>query len=100
MPLYFFIAFYQLFDSAQVGIAFVLRAYKIAAIPTLIYAIALWGAGLGGGYLIGFDVLHITPSLLKGAAGFWLGNSLSLALVAVALFWYLRWVQRQLEAGQ
>lgn len=99
MPLFFFIAFYQLFDSAQVGTAFVLRAYKVAAIPTLMYAIALWGAGLGGGYLVGFDVLGATPPLLKGAAGFWLGNSLSLALVGIALIWYLRRVQRRLESG-
>lgn len=97
MPLFFFIAFYQLFDSLQAGTAYVLRAYKVATIPTLMYAIALWGIGLGGGYLIGFDVLGIAPDSLKGAAGFWLGNSLSLALVGVALVWYLRLVQRKLE---
>ena len=98
MPLFFFIAFYQLFDSAQVGTAFVLRAYKVATIPTLMYAVALWGIGLGGGYLVGFDVLGVTPVTLMGAAGFWLGNSVSLALVGVALAWYLRRVQRRLEA--
>ncbi len=96
MPLFFFIAFYQLFDSAQVGTAYVLRAYKVATIPTLMYAVALWGMGLGGGYLIGFDVLGLSPDWLKGAAGFWLGNSLSLALVGVALIWYLKRVQRLL----
>ncbi len=98
MPLFFFIAFYQLFDALQIGTAFVLRAYKIATIPTLMYAIALWGVGLSGGYLMGFDVLGGTPPSLQGAAGFWLGNSVSLALVGVALLWYLRRVQRVLEA--
>ncbi len=97
MPLFFFIAFYQLFDSVQVGTAFVLRAYKVATVPTLMYAIALWGFGLGGGYLLGFDVLGGTPDMLRGAAGFWLGNSISLALVAVALVWYLRRIQRLRE---
>lgn len=97
MPLYFFIAFYQLFDSAQVGTAFVLRAYKVATVPTIMYAVALWGFGLGGGYLLGFDVLGGTPAMLRGAAGFWLGNSVSLALVAVALGWYLRRIQRLRE---
>ncbi len=102
MPLFFFIAFYQLFDSAQVGTAYVLRAYKVATIPTLMYAIALWGVGLGGGYLIGFDVLGVSPAWLQGAAGFWLGNSLSLALVSAALIWYQKRVQRLLasEASQ
>lgn len=98
MPLFFFIAFYQLFDALQIGTAFVLRAYKIATIPTLMYAVALWGVGLSGGYLMGFDVLGGTPASLQGAAGFWLGNSVSLALVGVALLWYLRRVQRVLEA--
>ena len=98
MPLFFFIAFYQLFDSLQVGTAFVLRAYKVATVPTLMYAIALWGVGLGGGYLLGFDVLGGTPPMLQGAAGFWLGNSASLALVAVALIWYLRRIQRIRES--
>jgi MATE family multidrug resistance protein len=97
MPLFFFIAFYQLFDAIQVGTAFVLRAYKVATIPTLMYAVALWGAGLGGGYVVGFNITGLTPNFLLGAAGFWLGNSLSLALVGLALAWYLRRVQRILE---
>ncbi len=100
MPLFFFIAFYQLFDAMQVGTAFVLRAYKVAAVPTVMYAVALWGMGLGGGYLLGFDVLGGTPIFLQGAAGFWLGNSVSLGLVAAALIWYLRYVQRIRESEQ
>ena len=97
MPLFFFIAFYQLFDALQVGTAFVLRAYKIATIPTIMYALALWGVGLSSGYLMGFNVLGNTPEFLQGAAGFWLGNSLSLALVGAALVWYLRRIQRVIE---
>ncbi len=100
MPLFFFIAFYQLFDAWQVGTAFVLRAYKVATVPTIMYAFALWGVGLGGGYLMGFDVLGGTPALLQGAAGFWLGNSLSLAIVALALSWYLRHIQRLQESEE
>ncbi len=100
MPLFFFIAFYQLFDSWQVGTAYVLRAYKVATVPTIMYAFALWGMGLGGGYLMGFDVLGGTPAILQGAAGFWLGNSLSLAIVAVALSWYLRHIQHMQEAEE
>jgi MATE family multidrug resistance protein len=99
MPLFFFIAFYQVFDSVQVGTAYVLRAYKVAFIPTLMYAVALWGIGLGGGYMIGFDVLGVSPAWLTGAAGFWLGNSLSLALVGIALVWYLKRVQHIVETA-
>jgi MATE family multidrug resistance protein len=97
MPLFIFIAFYQLFDSLQVTAAFVLRAYRVAVVPTLMYAIALWGVGLGGGYLLGLDPLGISPPALRGAAGFWFGNSASLGLVAAGLLWYLRKVQREAE---
>ena len=95
LPLFIFIAFYQLFDSIQVTAAFVLRAYKVAVVPTLIYAIALWGIGLGGGYALGLDPFDISPSALHGATGFWMGNSASLGLVAAGLLWYLRVVQRE-----
>ncbi|HYD80749.1 MAG TPA: MATE family efflux transporter [Paucimonas sp.] len=101
LPLFMFIAFYQLLDAIQVTTAFVLRAYKIVVVPTLIYAFALWGVGLGGGYLIGLDPFGIMPPALRGASGFWIGNSTSLALVAIGLFWYLRVVQREvLPEGQ
>ena len=98
LSLFLFISFYQFVDAMQVGAAFVLRAYKVATIPTLMYAIGLWGIGLGGGYLLGFDILGNTPDALRGAAGFWLGNSVSLGLVAAALVWYMRRVQRIREA--
>jgi multidrug resistance protein, MATE family len=95
LPLFLFIAFYQLFDSLQITTAFVLRAYKIAVIPTVIYAVALWGVGIGGGYVLGLDPFGWSPPGLHGAAGFWLGNSISLALVGTCLLWYLRVVQRR-----
>jgi MATE family multidrug resistance protein len=97
MPLFLFIAFYQLGDSVQVTTAFVLRAYRVAVVPTVMYAIALWGVGLGGGYLLGLDPLGISPPALQGAAGFWFGNSASLVLVAAGLLWYLWRVQRRAE---
>jgi MATE family multidrug resistance protein len=100
VPLFLFIGFYQLFDAIQVTAAFVLRAYRVAVVPTLMYAIALWGIGLGGGYLLGLDPFGWAPEPLRGAAGFWLGNSTSLALVAAGLLWYLRVVQRRLALEQ
>jgi MATE family multidrug resistance protein len=77
VPLFLFIAFYQVFDALQVTAAFILRAYRIAFWPMLIYAGSLWGVGLGGGYLMGFNVFGNTPTFLQGANGFWAGNSLS-----------------------
>ncbi|MGB7479384.1 MAG: MATE family efflux transporter [Burkholderiaceae bacterium] len=97
LPLFTFISFYQLFDAVQVTAAFVLRAYKVAVVPTIIYAVALWGVGLGGGYALGFDVFGLTPPALRGAAGFWFGNSVSIALVAAGLLTYLRRVQQRVQ---
>lgn len=97
LPLFVFIAFYQLFDSLQVTTAFVLRAYKVAVVPTIMYAVALWGIGLSGGYVLGLDPFGWSPDALHGAAGFWMGNSVSLAFVAAGLLWYLRIVQREEE---
>jgi MATE family multidrug resistance protein len=99
LPLFAFVAFYQLFDAVQVTTAFVLRAYRVAVIPTVMYAVALWGIGLGGGCLLGLNPLGISPPLLQGAAGFWMGNSASLAVVAAALLWYLHRVQHSALRG-
>ena len=90
VPLFLFIAFYQVFDALQVTAAFILRAYRIAFWPMLIYAGSLWGVGLGGGYLMGFNVFGNTPTFLQGANGFWAGNSLSLGLAACFLLYLFR----------
>ncbi|MFX5522174.1 hypothetical protein ABTD78_23165, partial [Acinetobacter baumannii] len=74
LPLVAFVALYQAFDAVQVTTAFVLRAYKIALVPTGIYAVSLWGVGLGGGYLLGFGLIDGMPAFTRGAAGFWLAN--------------------------
>ncbi|QBP74258.1 MATE family efflux transporter [Herbaspirillum huttiense] len=100
LPLFLYIAFYQLFDSMQVTTAFVLRAYKVAVVPTVIYAVTLWGVGLGGGYLLGLDPLGVAPPALRGPSGFWLANSLSLGLVALGLLAYLRVIQRRAQRGE
>ncbi|AGW91120.1 MULTISPECIES: MATE family efflux transporter [Cupriavidus] len=88
LPLVLFVAFYQAFDAVQVMTAFILRAYKIALIPTLIYAGSLWGIGLGGGYMLGFGLIDGLPAFTRGAAGFWLANSVSLAIAGVLLVRY------------
>jgi len=90
IPLFLFIAFYQVFDALQVAAAFILRAYRVAFWPMVIYGGSLWGVGLGGGYLLGFDVLGNTPSFLQGANGFWAANSISLGLAACLLLYLFR----------
>jgi MATE family multidrug resistance protein len=94
LPLMLFVAFYQAFDAVQVMSAFILRAYKIALIPTLIYAGSLWGVGLGGGYVLGFGLIDALPAFTRGASGFWLANSVSLAIAGTLLVRYFMRVSR------
>jgi multidrug resistance protein, MATE family len=103
MPLMPIMLVYHLFDTFQTATAFVLRAYRVAVVPTVIYAIALWGVGLGGGYLLGFNVGGGVPAWLTGARGFWAANAASLAVAGCGLFLHWRSVSaryaRQAPAG-
>ena len=90
IPLILFIVFYQIFDALQVTAAFILRAYRVAFLPMVIYAGSLWGVGLGGGYILGFNIFGITPVFLQGANGFWAANSISLGLAACFLLFLFR----------
>jgi MATE family multidrug resistance protein len=84
-----FIAIYQLADALQVSAAFILRGYQVAFWPMVIYAVSLWGVGLFGGYLMAFDKIP-APEFFHGAAGFWAGNSISLAIAASLLLFLFR----------
>lgn len=89
------VAFYHCFDALQVSTAFVLRSYQVTVVPTLIYAIALWGVGLGGGYWLGFDLPGNLPAFLTGANGFWIANTTSLGVAAAGLIVYRQRIVRR-----
>jgi MATE family multidrug resistance protein len=77
-----YLAAFHLFDALQTVASFVLRAYKLAIAPTVIHAVALWGVGVAGGYLIAFGGLWGPP---WGIAGMWLMQSIALGLAALLL---------------
>jgi MATE family multidrug resistance protein len=69
-----FVAVYHLFDSVQAVAVNVLRGYKRAVVPMAIYAFALWGVGLGGGYTLGLSTVDLSwlgVATPIGAKGFW-----------------------------
>jgi MATE family multidrug resistance protein len=94
LPLLAWLAVFHIADAAQTLAAFVLRAWRIATGPMLIYAASLWGVGLGGGYLLAFDVLGSTPGWATGARGYWIASTTGLVLASVGLTLLLAWVMR------
>jgi len=91
LPLLAWVALFHVADAAQTVAAFVLRAYRIATVPMLVYVFAVWGVGLGGGYLAAFDSLGISPAWMHGAAGFWSMATVGLTVAAAGMTSFLAW---------
>jgi len=96
-----FVAVYHLFDALQAVAVNILRGYKRAVVPMLIYAVALWGVGLGGGYAIGLtriDLAWLGLSTPMGVPGFWLAAIASLVLAGGTVTAYFLRVSRAAPA--
>ncbi len=89
LPLLAWVALFHIADAAQTIAAFVLRAYRIAVVPVIVYVVAVWGVGLGGGYVAAFDLLGISPAWMRGARGFWSMATLGLAFAALGMSGFL-----------
>ena len=104
LPLLAWVMLFHVGDAAQVIAANVLRAYHLATLPMLIYVAALWGVGIGGGYLLAFDATGYTPDALRGTPGYWaaftLGISIAAALLCVLLAWVLVVRRREERAAR
>ncbi len=98
LPLLAWVVLFHVADALQTTAAFVLRAYRIATVPLIIYAVAIWGVGLGGGYAIAFDTSGAVPAALTGARGFWAAATAGLVLAGVGMSAYLGWMLRRLRA--
>jgi len=72
-----YVAVFHLFDGFQGITVSILRGYKKTAVPMVVFAVALWGVGLAGGYALGLTDVFGPP---RGAPGFWLAALTSLAL--------------------
>lgn len=79
LPLLVWVWFFHLGDAVQTVAAHVLRAYHVATLPMVIYIIALWGLGIGGGYLLAFGADG------NGALGFWQAATAGLLAAALLL---------------
>ena len=91
LPLLTWVAVFHVADAGQTLAAFVLRAWRITTMPMLIYVGSLGLLGLGGGYVVGFNLTGATPPELLGSRGFWAASTTGLVLAALALLGFMRW---------
>jgi len=82
------VAAYHAADALQTLCVFVLRCYRITVAPLVVYCVLLWGAGLGGGYLLAYRGLgpwaaepSPTPFWAASAVALWLTAALFLAML-------------------
>lgn len=98
LPLLAWVAVFHVADAAQTVAAFVLRAWRIAVVPLVIYVLAIWGIGLAGGYVVAFDVGGWSPAALRGAQGFWSAATAGLVVAGSGMCVFLLWMLRQQRA--
>ncbi len=88
-----FVALYHVFDAVQAAAVQVLRGYRRAGAPMLIYGFALWGIALGGGYALG--IVGVGVGAPMAASGFWLAALVGMALTAALVSVYFLRVSRE-----
>ncbi len=99
LPLVAWLGLFHVADAAQTIAAFVLRAHRVATAPLVIYAVAIWGIGIGGGYSLAFDIGGWAPASLQGASGFWSAATAGLFVAAAAMTLFLRRLMRRQARG-
>ena len=92
LPLLAWVALFHAADAVQTMAAFVLRAWRIATLPMVIYVLSIWGVGLSGGYWLAFHPPAAMPAHWQGARAFWIAATTGLTLSAMALAALLAWV--------
>ena len=89
VPLLAWVLVFHLFDALQALCVFVLRCFRVTVAPLLVYTVLLWGAGLGGGYLLAYHGLGPWPA--QGTAtAFWTTSTVALGIASLVLLVILR----------
>ncbi len=81
-----FVAIYHVADAWQTIGCFLLRCWRITVMPLMVYGVALWGLGLGGGYMLAYQGLASVAAWQTPAA-FWLLGAIAMCVAASAFQW-------------
>jgi len=92
LPLLVWVWFFHIGDAVQTVAAGVLRAHHVATLPMVVYVVALWVVGIGGGYQLAFGG--------AGALGFWWSATFGLLLAGGLLAALQLWVERSMFKPQ
>jgi multidrug resistance protein, MATE family len=95
LPLLSWLVLFHVADAAQAVSSFVLRSYHVVTVPLVIYCVAIWGVGLGGGYVLAFNSTGSVPLALQGARGFWSAAAMGLLVAGLGLCIFLAQVARR-----
>ncbi len=94
VPTLAWVALYHVFDGLQSISLFLLRCFKIAFVPFLVYVVLLWGGGLGGGYWLAYEGLGPWAPM-PGPQAFWITSTLALGSAALTLLFLLAWAVKR-----
>lgn len=76
------VAPYHVADACQGVCSFLLRSYRVTVLPFIVYALFLWGIGLGGGYWLAYSGSATLPAMMHPRA-FWIAAAASTLIVAI-----------------
>ncbi len=81
-----FVALYHAADAWQTIGCFLLRCWRISVMPMIVYGFALWGLGLGGGFMLAYAGLGDIAAWQRPSA-FWLMGFFALCIAASIFHW-------------
>lgn len=81
---------YHVFDALQTVANFSMRGYRVTFLPMLVYAVILWGVGMGAGIYLGLFGRALGGPF--GAEGFWIATALALFFAGAILTAMALWV--------
>ncbi len=84
------VALYHASDSIQCVCIFLLRCWRVTVAPLIVYCSLLWGGGLAGGYWLAYKNEATSALWSTNPTPFWIGNGVSLALVAIIFIYLMR----------